>query len=47
MGHKNSPCFVERLGKATKDGQRLGCEILQGIMGQVIKNVLFNNSKNS
>lgn len=41
MGNKNSTTFSERLGKATKDSQKLGCEVLSGLMGQVIKKALF------
>lgn len=41
MGNKSSNAATERLNKATKDSQKLGCEVLQGLMGQVIKNALF------
>ncbi|KAH7722325.1 COP9 signalosome complex subunit 5 [Aphelenchoides avenae] len=41
VGNKNSTTFGERLGKATKDSQKLGCEVLHGLMGQVIKKALF------
>uniref|UniRef100_A0A915CVD8 MPN domain-containing protein n=1 Tax=Ditylenchus dipsaci TaxID=166011 RepID=A0A915CVD8_9BILA len=43
VGNKNSTMFSERIGKAKKDAQRLGCEVIQGLMGQVIKNNLFNS----
>jgi len=45
VGNKNSTMFNERLGKATKDSHKLGCEVLQGLMGQVIKNGLFTQKK--
>jgi COP9 signalosome complex subunit 5 len=46
VGNKNSTMFNERLGKATKDSQKLGCEVLHGLMGQVIKNALFSTGRN-
>jgi COP9 signalosome complex subunit 5 len=43
--NKSSTNASERMGKAKKDAQKLGCEILQGLMGQVIKNELFNGKQ--
>ncbi|KAI1713083.1 JAB1/Mov34/MPN/PAD-1 ubiquitin protease domain-containing protein [Ditylenchus destructor] len=37
----------EKIDKSKKDAHKLGCEVLQGLMGQVIKNNLFNGKDNS
>ena len=35
--------FRERLGKATQDAKKLGCDVLvQGLMGQFIKYGIFS-----
>lgn len=41
VGNKNSALFNERLGKVTKDGQKLGCEVVQGLMGECLKTSVF------
>ncbi|KAI6183658.1 COP9 signalosome complex subunit 5 [Aphelenchoides bicaudatus] len=40
VGNKNSALFSERLSKAIKDGQKLGCEVVQGLMGECVKHSL-------
>lgn len=45
VGNKNSTMFSDRLNKATKDGQKLGCEIIQGLMGECIKRQVFGPVK--
>lgn len=47
VGNKNSAMFSDRLNKATKDGQKLGCEIIQGLMGECIKRQIFGPVKNN
>lgn len=44
VGNRHSAKQTERITKASKDGQRLGCEILHGLMGRAIKDFLFSNS---
>ncbi|KAI6197466.1 COP9 signalosome complex subunit 5 [Aphelenchoides besseyi] len=45
VGNKNSAMFTERLTKATKDGQKLGCEVVQGLMGECIKRAAFSQDR--
>ena len=40
----NDKKVEDKLAKATKDSAKITCEVLQGIMSQVIKDKLFNHS---
>jgi len=41
IGSKNSAHFTDRFGKATKDSQKLGCELVQGLIGECVKRQCF------
>jgi hypothetical protein len=41
---KGQAPFTEKFGKASKDARKLGCDVLQGLMGQMIKSGLFNSA---
>ncbi|CAD5220086.1 unnamed protein product [Bursaphelenchus okinawaensis] len=45
VGNKNSALFTERLSKTTKDGQKLGCEVIQGLMGECLRKAIFGNKE--
>jgi hypothetical protein len=38
IGNKNSAQFKERLHKAIRDSEKVGCEVLHGLMVQAVKN---------
>ncbi|CAK5074957.1 unnamed protein product [Meloidogyne enterolobii] len=43
IGNKNSSMFGEKLQKAVKDGEKLGCEVLHGMIVHAVKNSLFSS----
>lgn len=43
MGNKNSTMYREKLRKAVRDSEKLGCEVLHGLMVQAVKNSLFSS----
>ncbi|KAF7634080.1 MPN domain-containing protein [Meloidogyne graminicola] len=43
IGNKNSSMFGEKLNKAVKDGEKLGCEVLHGMVIHAVKNSLFSS----
>ncbi|KAI3413263.1 COP9 signalosome complex subunit 5 [Globodera pallida] len=41
VGNKNAQAYRERLRKAERDSDKLGCEVLQGLMVKAVKSGLF------